>query len=252
MTSEKITFTGSLGDRLTAKIDRPENGVRAYALFAHCFTCGKDLRSAKEISRQLTDLGIAVMRFDFTGLGQSKGSFSETTFSSNVEDIELAAKALQEKSNAPAILIGHSFGGTAVLKASHRIPSACGVVTIGSPASTDHILHLFDGKEDDIITEGSCQVQVGGRPFVIRSEFIQDVKQDHMSDAIQNLKQSLLVLHSPIDDIVGIDNARQIFQQAKHSKSFVSLDDADHLLLDPKMAEYTARLISAWSSKFLH
>jgi len=251
MPSEKFNFTGSLGHKLTAKIDRPDRQILAYALFAHCFTCGKDLRSAKEISRQLNELGIAVMRFDFTGLGQSEGDFSQTTFSSNVADIEQAAMAMDKKSIAPQILIGHSFGGTAILKAAHQIPSADGVITIGSPADTDHILHLFGGTEDDIIEEGSCQVKIGGRPFTISADFIKDVRKSSMSEAIHQLDQSLLILHSPIDGIVGIDNAKKIFQQATHSKSYISLDDADHLLSKKQDADYLSRLIAAWSSKFL-
>jgi uncharacterized OsmC-like protein/pimeloyl-ACP methyl ester carboxylesterase len=250
--AEKVTFRGSGGDALAARLDRPATEPVAYALFAHCFTCSKDIAAATRISRGLVEEGFGVLRFDFTGLGSSGGEFANTTFSSNVEDLIRAADFLRDSYQAPRILIGHSLGGAAVLAAAGRIPEASAVATIGAPCDPAHVTRLFDPAMLEALRRvGDVPVQIGGRPFRIRRQFLDDINEQHLHDAISHLRRPLLVFHSPRDELVDIDTARRIFEAAKHPKSFVSLDDADHLLSRPADAAYVASVLAAWASRYL-
>ena len=223
----------------------------AFALFAHCFTCGKDILAARRIAERLSGHGIAVLRFDFTGLGSSEGEFANTHFSSNVDDLVAAADHLRKTRAAPAILIGHSLGGAAVLAAAHRVPEARAVVTIAAPCDPDHVTGLFKDKIETIRDQGEVEVRLAGRPFRIRREFLDDVAEQRLRDCLANLRKALLVFHSPVDDIVGIENASHIFTAARHPKSFVSLDSADHLLSRKGDATYVADIIAAWAGRYL-
>jgi putative redox protein len=246
-----LTFPGSLGDALAARLDMPLTGVRAYALFAHCFTCGKDIIAARQIAANLASLGVAVLRFDFTGLGASGGEFQNTNFSSNVEDLVRAADHLRERYRAPEILIGHSLGGAAVLAAAHRIAEAKAVATIGAPSDVAHVLQHFAARLEDIEGDGTANVTLAGRTFPITREFVEDARGQMLRNRIANLQKALLVMHAPRDQIVGIEHATAIFTAAKHPKSFVSLDSADHLLSDGRDAAYAAHVIAAWASRYL-
>jgi putative redox protein len=248
---EKIRFPGSRGATLAARLDRPAGRPRAYALFAHCFTCTKDIFAAGRIARGLTDHGIAVLRFDFTGLGHSEGEFANTDFSSNVEDLKAAVAHMREAFEAPAILIGHSLGGAAVLAAAGDIPEAKAVATIGAPFDPGHVAHLFDDHREEIERDGEAEVTLVGRPFRIRKSFLDDIAEQNQAPRIANLRKALLIFHAPRDSIVGIDNAGLIFQAAKHPKSFVSLDDADHLLSRRADADYVADVMAAWAERYL-
>jgi putative redox protein len=247
----RIAFTGSLGHELAARLDVPASAVRAYALFAHCFTCSKDLIAAGEIAAKLTSLGIALLRFDFTGLGSSEGEFENTGFSSNVGDLVCAADYLRAHFSAPALLIGHSLGGAAVLAAAHRIPETAAVVTIAAPSDVAHVLHQFNADLDRIERDGAANMTLARRTFAIRREFVEDARGQALTYRIANLRKALLVMHAPTDQTVGIEHATAIFSAAKHPKSFVSLDSADHLLSDRRDAAYVAEVIAAWSSRFL-
>ena len=224
---------------------------RAYALFAHCFACGKDVHAAKRIADGLTALGIAVLRFDFTGLGASAGEFANTTFSSNVADLVAAAGALRRTKQAPAILIGHSLGGAAVLAAASDVPEARAVVTIGAPCDPAHVTGLFKDRIDELRARGEVEVALGGRRFRVGRGFLDDVAEQELTTRIGSLRKALLVFHSPTDDVVGIENASRIFTAAKHPKSFVSLAGADHLLSRRSDASYVANVISAWAERYL-
>lgn len=251
MSSERIDFPGGDGQRLAARLDRPAGRTRAYALFAHCFTCGKDSKGASHIARALAARGIATLRFDFTGLGGSEGEFGNSGFSANVEDLLAAADWLRDNHEAPAILVGHSLGGAAVLAAAGDVPECRAVATIGAPAETAHTLrHLGDAVET-IESEGEATVTLGGRPFRVRRHFIEDFRDQRLEERIAALRRPLLVLHAPTDRIVGVDNARRIFEAAKHPKSFVALDDADHLLTRSADADYAAGVIAAWAARYL-
>ncbi|WP_417241030.1 alpha/beta fold hydrolase [Celeribacter halophilus] len=251
MHSEKITFPGAADVELAARLDRPEGPVRAAAILAHCFTCSKDIAAARRIAGRLAGLGIAVLRFDFTGLGHSGGEFANTNFSSNVADL-LAAADWMAGQNMPAqLLIGHSLGGAAALKAAPQIESLRSVITIAAPAEPGHVAHNFGGKLDEIHEKGHAMVNLAGRKIEIRKQFLEDISKASLADALPRLGAALLVLHAPRDAIVSIDNASTIFMAAKHPKSFVSLDSADHLLSREADAEYAADLISAWSSRYL-
>ena len=248
----KFTFTGSSGHQLAARLDLPEGGApRAYALFAHCFTCSKDIFAAGRIARRLTALNIGVLRFDFTGIGMSEGDFSNTNFTSNIDDLVLAAGHMRAEYQAPALLIGHSFGGTACIKAARKIPEVRALVTIGSPADTHHIQKQFFDQRDEILENGEAEVLLAGRPFRLKKQFIEDVDAQNITEDLAQLKRALLILHSPVDATVSIDNAATLFASAKHPKSFVSLDDSDHLMSKPEYAEYAASVIGAWSEKYL-
>ena len=249
--SEKVTFPGGAGLQLAARLDLPDGEPRAYALFAHCFTCTKDLRAVSRLAGGLTRHGIAVLRFDFTGLGSSEGEFANTNFTSNINDLVAAADWLREHHQAPQILIGHSLGGAAVLKATHRIPESKAVATIGAPYDPEHVTAHFGDEIHKIINAGSAEVNVGGRPFVIERHFVEDISAHNMHDAIAKLGRALIIFHAPHDETVGIENAEKIFVAAKHPKSFVSLDDADHLMHNPDDALYVSGVIAAWSDSYI-
>jgi putative redox protein len=249
--TERFQFTGVGGDQLAAALDLPEREPEAYALFAHCFTCGKDVLAARRIALALAAKGIAVLRFDFTGLGSSEGDFANSTFSSNVADLVRAADHLRETRKAPAILIGHSLGGAAILAAAGQIPDAKTVVTIAAPSDPAHVTDLFADRIEDIRKHGKVEVSLAGRPFHIRREFLDDIAEHHLMDHVTGLHKALLIMHAPNDDTVGIDNATRIFVAAKHPKSFVSLAGADHLLSERRDAAYVADVIAAWVTRYL-
>ncbi|MEO1748275.1 MAG: alpha/beta fold hydrolase [Pseudomonadota bacterium] len=251
MTIEKREFSSSTGDTLAARFDRPDGEIRGYALFAHCFTCTKDIIAARRIAAHLAKLGVAVLRFDFTGLGSSQGEFANTSFASNVDDLVAAADYLADNGEAPSLLIGHSLGGAAVLAAAEQIETIKGVATIGAPADAEHVLHMFEDSIGDIERDGSAEVLLAGRKFRIGKGFIEAARSTALDEKISKLRASLLVLHSPIDNTVGIDNATRIFSAAKHPKSFVSLGTADHLLTKDEDATFAAEMISAWASRLL-
>jgi putative redox protein len=251
MPIERFQFAGSDGHQLAAALDLPAGEPIAYALFAHCFTCGKDVLAARRIATELANKGIAVLRFDFTGLGSSEGDFANSTFSSNVADLVLAADHLRQTRQAPALLIGHSLGGAAVLAAAGQIPEARAVVTIAAPSDPAHVTHLFRDKVEDIRAHGTVEVSLAGRPFHIKREFLDDIAEHNLMAQVNKLHKALLVMHSPTDDTVGIDNATRIFLAAKHPKSFVTLADADHLLSRKGDAVYVADLITAWVMRYV-
>src|SRR5713226_5216203 len=251
MPTERFQFTGEGSHQLAASLDLPEREPLAYALFAHCFTCGKDVLAAKRIAVALAAKGIAVLRFDFTGLGSSEGDFANSTFSSNVADLVRAADHLRETKKAPAILIGHSLGGAAILAAAGQIPDAKAVVTIAAPSDPAHVTGLFKDHIEDIRKHGRVEVSLAGRPFAITRQFLDDVAEHDLMAKVTLLRKALLVMHSPTDDTVGIDNATRIFLSAKHPKSFVSLADADHLLTRRSDSIYAAHVIAAWAERYL-
>ncbi len=251
MTMQRFTFPGHSGEELAARLDMPEGPHLATALFAHCFTCGKDINAARRIAARLAAMGIAVLRFDFTGLGHSQGEFANTTFSSNVQDLVLAARHLADRGMAPSLLIGHSLGGAAVLKAAGEIESVTAVATIGAPFDPAHVTRNFGAALETISTEGEGNVDLAGRSFTIGKGFLEDVATAELAPLLAKLDRALLVLHAPIDATVGIENATQIFTAAKHPKSFVTLDDADHLVSRPEDAEYAAEVIAAWAGRYL-
>jgi len=251
MRSERFEFANAKGEKLAAVLDLPLGEPTAYALFAHCFTCGKDNRCAEIVAGRLSGHGIAVLRFDFTGLGGSQGEFANTHFTSNIDDLVAAADHLRRTHKAPAILIGHSLGGAAVLAAAHRIAEARCVVTIAAPADPAQVTGLFKEQVGAIRDKGEVEVKLAGRPFKIRGEFLDDVADQMLMDRIAHLQKALLIFHSPTDELVGIDSASKIFTMAKHPKSFVSLAGADHLLAKRRDAEYVANVIAAWSERYL-
>lgn len=251
MPTERFTFTGHDGHELAARLDMPEGPHRATALFAHCFTCGKDIQPARRIAARLAALGIAVLRFDFTGLGHSQGEFANTTFTSNVADLQHAAEALRARDMAPALIIGHSLGGAAVLKAAAGIDSLRAVVSIAAPFDPGHVTHNFGDALDTIAEDGAAEVTLGGRTIRIGAEFVADVDGARLQPAIADLRRALLVLHGPRDEVVGIENATRIFTAARHPKSFVSLDEADHLISNGADAEYAAEVIAAWAGRYV-
>jgi len=244
--SARVEFPGHRGDKLAARLDKPAGAVRGYALFAHCFTCSKDIFAARRVSQALTAHGMAVLRFDFTGLGSSEGEFANTDFSSNVEDLVGAADYLRDNYEAPVLLIGHSLGGAAVLAAAEHVPEARAVATIGAPSDPDHVRANFHASEDTIREQGQAEVTLAGRKFTITRQFLEDIEQQTLTEKIRGLKRSLLVFHSPVDKVVSVDHARRIYEAAKHPKSFISLDDADHLLSRREDAVYVADTIAAW------
>ncbi len=247
----RASFTGSDGHELSARLDLPAGSARAFAVFAHCFTCTKDILAARRIAATLAAAGVGVLRFDFTGLGSSQGEFANTNFSSNVEDLVRAAAYLRDNYSAPAILIGHSLGGAAVLVAAHEIPEARAVVTINAPADVAHVLKNFGTSLEEVRDKGEAEVVLSGRRFRIRRSFIADAEQYRLADRISSLGKALLVMHAPLDAVVSIEHASKIFLAARHPKSFVSLDDADHLLANAGSAAYAARIIEAWASKYI-
>ncbi|MDZ7682703.1 MAG: alpha/beta fold hydrolase [Fodinibius sp.] len=252
MESNKVEFLGSQGVKLSARIDEPDQGVtKGAALFAHCFTCSKNLRAVGRISRTLTEHGMGVLRFDFTGLGESEGDFADTNFSSNIDDLQAAAEYMDQEWSTPRMLIGHSLGGAAVLQAAHRIASVEAVATIGAPCNPKHVAHLLVDKKDEIEEKGEARVKLAGRVFTIKKQFLDDLKEQAMNKIIKNLDKALLIFHSPVDKTVGIDNAAHIYKLAKHPKSFISLDDADHLLTNEEDAHYVGSVTAAWVDRYL-
>ena len=251
MNFKRLQFANRYGHNLAAQLDLPVDGKpHAYAIFAHCFTCTKNLKAVANINRALTREGIAVLRFDFTGLGQSEGDFADTNFTTNVSDLMDAAIYLEKHYRAPMVLIGHSLGGAAVIQAAAEIKSARAVAVIGAPSRTEHVLKHLSGAEKQIEEKGEAEVTLAGRPFHIKKQFLEDLRADHMTDAVKSLKRALLILHSPVDNIVGIENAGEIFQAARHPKSFISLDTADHLLSEQADSRYAGTIIAAWSRKY--
>ncbi|MEC9343031.1 MAG: bifunctional alpha/beta hydrolase/OsmC family protein [Pseudomonadota bacterium] len=250
-TSQRIEFEGSHDAALAARLDVPAGTIRAYAIFAHCFTCSKDLNATRRIAGELARLGIAVLRFDFTGLGSSEGEFASTNFSSNVDDLKRAADYLRDHHRAPSLLIGHSLGGAAVLAVAADIPEVDAVVTIGAPADANHVVKNFGADLQRIREEGEAQVSLAGRKFAIRRQFLQDLEKSRVTERVRHMRKALLILHSPTDQTVGIENAADIFVAARHPKSFVSLDGADHLLTGERDAVFAARMISSWAERYL-
>jgi len=251
MPSERFQFTGEGGHQLAAALDLPEHEPLAYALFAHCFTCGKDVLAAKRIATALAAKGIAVLRFDFTGIGSSEGDFANSTFSSNVADLVRAANHLRETRKAPTLLIGHSLGGAAILAAAGQIAEAKAVVTIAAPSDPEHVTGLFKEQIEDIRKHGKVEVSLAGRPFTITREFLDDIAEHGLMARVTTMRKAILVMHAPTDDTVSIDNATRIFLSAKHPKSFVSLAGADHLLSQRRDSAYVAEVIAAWSSRYV-
>lgn len=252
MRSEKMRFPGALGAELVARLERPDDEPRAYALFAHCFTCSKDLKAVSRISRGLIERGIGVLRFDFTGLGESEGEFAATNFSTNLQDLLAAVELLRREFRAPELLIGHSLGGAAVLAVAADVPEAVAVATIGAPSDTQHLRETLIDQAPELTRQGEAEVTLAGRRFRIRRQLLDDLDQERVIAAVRTLRKPLLVLHSPVDQVVGIDHARRLYEAAHHPKSFVSLDQADHLLLDdPADARYVADILAGWSSRYL-
>jgi putative redox protein len=249
--TERFQFEGVGGHQLAASLDLPTETPIAYALFAHCFTCGKDVLAARRIAGALAAKGIAVLRFDFTGLGSSEGEFANSNFSSNIADLVRAADHLRKTRKAPAILIGHSLGGAAILAAAGQIPDAKAVVTIAAPSAPAHVTGLFKDEVEDVRKHGEIEVSLAGRPFKITRQFIDDIAEHDLMAKISRLRKALLVMHAPTDDTVGIDNATRIFTSARHPKSFVSLAGADHLLSNKADATYVADVIAAWATRYI-
>lgn len=251
MPRTQVLFYNKQNESLSGLLELPNARIDCYAIFAYCFTCSKDGIAATYISRALAENGVAVLRFDFTGLGNSAGDFPNTNFSSNLDDLFAAAEFLQENYAAPQILIGHSLGGSAVLAVAKQIESVRAVVTINSPATAEHVKHLFDDAHNEILNNQSAKVSLGGRSFTIQKQFIEDLDRHNTLDHIKELGKALLVFHSPVDQIVSIDEATRIYVAAKHPKSFITLDQADHLLSDKGDANYVAAVITAWVSRYL-
>lgn len=251
MSTEKFSFKNSDSHTLAGRLEKPDSGIKGYAIFAHCFTCSKNVLAASRIPKRLAEHGIAVLRFDFTGLGNSEGDFSNTNFSSNVEDLVSAFYALKDKYEAPALIIGHSLGGAAALKAATQIPELKALATIGAPSDVDHIVcHFKDGLEE-IEKKGEANVELAGRSFTIKKQFIDDIKGTALLKEIGKIRTPLLVMHSPLDKTVAIDHAAEIFSSAMHPKSFVSLNKADHLVTSEDDAHYIADVMSAWVRPFM-
>ena len=252
MKTIKLKFPNQSGEQLSAKLELPtDRRVRAYAIFAHCFTCSKNLIAVTHISRGLTSKGIAVLRFDFTGLGESEGEFEDTNFSSNVQDLIVAAEYLEENYGPAKMLVGHSLGGAAVLMAAAKLKNIEAITTIGAPSDPVHVKHLFQESINEIKEKGEATVSLGGRPFTIKKQFVDDLAEYEKSDVIKTLKKPLLIMHSPQDDTVDVSNAEKIYTSAMHPKSFISLDGADHLLSKSEDAQYAGEVIAAWAARYV-
>lgn len=252
MRFQKITFQNTEGNELSGRIDFPLVGKpSAFVLFAHCFTCSKNLKSVEHISQAFTQKGMAVLRFDFTGLGQSKGDFSDTNFTSNLSDLRDAYEYLEENFEAPQIMVGHSLGGAAVLHIAGQLPGVRAVATVGAPSTPTHVSHLLDAGREELNKNGEAEISIGGRPFKMKKQFLDDLEENEKKGINRNLKKALLVLHSPQDNTVGIESAQEIFVEAMHPKSFVSLDGADHLLMKEADAKYVGSVIAGWSRRYI-
>lgn len=252
MKKKKIKFKNKQGQELDAELDLPASkGPHNYVIFAHCFTCNKQFKSVKEISRGLTSEGFGVLKFDFTGLGMSEGEFEETNFSSNIDDLKSAADYLSENYTAPTLLVGHSLGGAAALKAGSELESIKAIATIAAPFDPEHVAHLFEDKLDEIKESGEAEVHLAGRPFTIKKQFIDDISSQQVKSRLKDMRKSLLIMHSPQDEIVNVENARELYDNAIHPKSFISLDGADHLLSKAKDARYAGKVIANWASRYL-
>lgn len=252
MKTKTIQFTGAFGDKLAGRVDHSEQEtVRAYALFAHCFTCSKNLKVVGHITSSLAKLGITTLRFDFTGLGESDGEFANTNFSSNVDDLVAAANFMEEELEAPSLLIGHSLGGAAVIHAASQLSAVKAVATIGAPADPKHVRENFSMHLDEIVETGEATVQLAGRSFKIKKQFLDDLKGTKMEDKVENLGKALLIMHAPKDTTVGIDNAARLYGNAKHPKSFLSLHEADHLLTNETYSKYAGKMIAQWSDIYI-
>jgi putative redox protein len=249
--AERITFPGSQGHELAARLDLPDATPLGYALFAHCFSCSKDVLTASRLSAALTARGIALLRFDFTGLGSSQGDFANTNFSSNVQDLLQAADFMRKNYQAPQLIIGHSLGGAAVLAVAGEIPEVRAVVTLNAPSDPAHVSHLFQSNIDEINAKGEAEVMLAGRKFRIQRQFLEDIAEQNVLAKVAALRKPLLIFHSPVDTTVSIEHAAKIFMAAKHPKSFISLDDADHMLSRPADAEFVAGLLSSWASRYI-
>ncbi len=249
---QKLFFESKTGASLAARLDSPDDRVpSAYALFAHCFACSKNYKAVAHISRAMADAGIAVLRFDFTGLGESEGDFPDTNFSSNVADLVAAAEFLESEFEAPKILIGHSLGGAAVLQAAAGIPSSAAVVTIAAPSETSHLARRLARANPALEARGEAQITIAGRSFTIKKQLLDDLERTRMQDTIRSLNRALLIIHSPQDQTVGIDNGTQIFEAACHPKNFISLDGADHLLSNPRDSLYVGSVIATWAERYI-
>jgi putative redox protein len=249
---ERVEFAGALGERLAARLEHPSGQVAAFALFAHCFTCSKDLKATRRISRSLAERGIAVLRFDFTGLGESEGDFADTDFSSNIDDLVAAADFLRDRYEAPQLLVGHSLGGTAALVAASRINEVRAVATIAAPSDTDHLRELLVEKAPAVQQSETAEINLAGRAFRIKRQLLDDLAEHSVRDSIADLRRPLLLFHSPLDNVVAVDHARRIFEAAKHPKSFVSLDSADHLLLgNDNDSQYVAHVLATWTQRYV-
>jgi putative redox protein len=251
MKSATVEFPNRAGETLRGHLHWPLLEPTTFVLFAHCFTCTAASKAAVMIARGLVREGFAVLRFDFTGLGASEGEFAETNFSSNVDDLVAAAEYLEREHAAPAILVGHSLGGTAVLAAAPAIPSCKAVATIGAPAAAAHVAHVLGKARETIEADGEATVDIGGQPFKVKRQFLDDLDRQKLPGSIRDLRRALLIMHAPLDAIVPIDNAAEIFAAALHPKSFVSLDDADHLLTRDADAGYAARVLADWASRYI-
>ncbi|MBD3862424.1 bifunctional alpha/beta hydrolase/OsmC family protein [Olleya marilimosa] len=252
MNIQKINFTNAEGQQLVGRLELPINQhPHNFAIFAHCFTCNKNLSAVKNITRELTSNGFGVLRFDFTGLGESEGDFENTNFSGNVDDLISASNYLKENHTAPTLLIGHSLGGAAVIFAASKIDSVKAVATIGAPSNPKHVKHLIQNSVEEIKATGKANVSIGGRPFTIKKQFLDDIETKSLPDVAKNLRKALLVLHSPQDTIVGIENAEEIYVAARHPKSFVTLDGADHLLMKKEDSIYVGSVIATWAKRYI-
>jgi putative redox protein len=252
MKKEKITFEGSMGDQLSAEIHFPaDNHAHNYVIFAHCFTCNKNFKAVQNILLGMTKKGFAVMSFDFTGLGKSEGDFSDTNFSSNIEDLIKAAEYLKDNYQKASMLVGHSLGGAAVLMAASKIESVKAVATIGAPSQAEHVLHLIEESENEIEEKGEAEVKIGGRPFKIKKQFLEDLKSKDNLQKLENLRKSILILHSPQDQTVDISNAAELYEKSHHPKSFISLDGADHLMSNKEDSLYAGEVIATWANRYI-
>lgn len=251
MLRQRFDFTNDEGQTLSGRLEEPYDDVRGHVLFAHCFTCSKDVAAATRISRALVDHGFGVLRFDFTGLGNSEGDFGNTNFSSNVQDLDAAIRALETAGKSPQVLVGHSLGGAAVLATAGRHAAVKAVVTVAAPSDPGHVVHLFESHREQIERDGEAEVTLAGRKFRIAKQFIDDVAEQALTEKVRRMEKSLLIMHGPRDELVSIEHARTLFEAARHPKSFVSLDDADHLLTRSRDSRYAAQVIAAWADRYL-